>query len=314
MKQYYMLLGLREDANLSEVEAAYERQIQKYKSDAYADDPVYSKRKCRELEHAYVAIRLYIEKGYVVAENKEVAVQPEPAKPIRNIIELEGEPDFDFDIPMSGEVRAEKPETDTECCTIETPHADARLRQIKEREKKAGKIAVAVIAVLVVLLGMIPQPPSFDPEGHVYITEYAQAEANDLYIAEIASAAKKRLDDYAVKYPKEETKFSFEEGSDEQSRWETKFVKTYWGKQEFGRVFDHLTYTYEGYECDRSYSWESCKNAAYAFYGFYNSDEILGYISPYTGRVINSTLDMYKFYVKFYEEYSKSADLKTQGD
>ena len=57
LKKYYKLLGVQPEAQLSEVEAAYMKKLERYKSDYYSDDPAYARKRCRELDKAYKAIK-----------------------------------------------------------------------------------------------------------------------------------------------------------------------------------------------------------------------------------------------------------------
>lgn len=53
MKRCFEILGVGEDATLEQMQAAYEQKASKYKSDFYADDPAYAKKKLQELRAAY---------------------------------------------------------------------------------------------------------------------------------------------------------------------------------------------------------------------------------------------------------------------
>ena len=53
MKNCFELLGVAEDATLEEIQAAFACKAARYKSDFYADDPAYAKKKLRELQAAY---------------------------------------------------------------------------------------------------------------------------------------------------------------------------------------------------------------------------------------------------------------------
>jgi len=301
MKQYYALLGLREDAGFSELEQAYEKQLQKYEADVYDDDPAYRKRKRKELEEAYTAIRLFLEKGYDRTYDRSVVNREEAVK---KSAENRAE---------ATENKAEEPELEAQTVipdktplTIETPHADARLREISERRKKTSMLGFLLLAGIILLIYLLPRAPEFDPSGYVSIKDYPNAKASDLYVAEVASAAKTFIMDYAEEYPPEYVRFTYEEeGARVQRRWEKEFVKTYWQKENLDEVMDYLTVTYEGYDCDSSYAYDFLENAAYAFYGFMNGDELAGYIDPFHNRRIDSVLDMLKFYVRFYKEYEE---------
>lgn len=53
MNRAFSILGVREDACKEEIKQAYERRLKKYKSDDYADDPEYVRKKIAELKEAY---------------------------------------------------------------------------------------------------------------------------------------------------------------------------------------------------------------------------------------------------------------------
>jgi len=301
MKQYYTLLGLRADAGFSELEQAYEKQLQKYEADVYDDDPAYRKRKRKELEEAYTAIRLFLEKGYDRTYDRSVGNREEAVKePAENR-------------PGAGENEAEKPETEKQTATlyetpltIETPHADARLREIAERRKKTSMIGCLLLAGIILLIYLLPRAPEFDPSGYVSIKDYPNAKVSDLYVAEVAEAAKAYIKDYAVEHPGEYVLAdNSEEGSDLQSRWEEAFLKAYWNRSSLDEVTDYLAVTYEGYHCTSDYAYYAVEGAVYAFYGFMERDKLIGYISPFSDQVIDSTLDVLKYYTVFYEEYSQ---------
>jgi len=52
-RYYYRLLGVREGASISEIRAAYGKQMNKLKQPDYADDPEYVARKMDQMRHAY---------------------------------------------------------------------------------------------------------------------------------------------------------------------------------------------------------------------------------------------------------------------
>lgn len=49
----FSLLGVREDASPEQIAQAYQYRLKKYKSDDYADEPAYARRKMAELKQAY---------------------------------------------------------------------------------------------------------------------------------------------------------------------------------------------------------------------------------------------------------------------
>lgn len=52
-KQYYRLLGVREDATPAQIKAAYEDRLSKLKAADYNDDPEYARKRSREISEAY---------------------------------------------------------------------------------------------------------------------------------------------------------------------------------------------------------------------------------------------------------------------
>lgn len=288
MDKYFALLGISEDSSISEIEIAYEKQLKKYKSDMYAEDPAYSKKRCREVKKAYDAIMLYRRRGILPKEVKHCSVE----KAIEST-ELE-------------QSKVTEPMKPKEKLVIETPRADARLREIEKSKKVATFGFLWGIIGLILFFSILPKTPEYNPSDFVRISDYPAPEVSDIYVAEVVLAANKFIEDYAEDYPRESVNFSSrEKGSREQTRWETKFTKTYWNKQNFERVTDYLAYTYDGYNCDSSYSYISYYSAVYTFYGFLSPEELLGYRNPFSKAVIDSALDMYKYYVTFYEEYNK---------
>ena len=272
MKHYYRQLGVAYSATMQEIESAYQRELDALKC-LPSDDQDYIKEKRARLKEAYYAILLHHETG-----------QNPPDTVIGDADAMEA---------MLIKARLDK---------NEIPES------AKVKVKNNGKDVALAIGFLIglfiaaeLLVALFPAK-LFDSTDYVYLAQYEQAEAEDLYIAEVAAASKKYIEAYAVDYPKDVSVRENNKGSvTKGNRWEKKFIKLYWGYESFGEVTDYLCETYKGYHCDSSY--DGSENVIYAFYGFMPYKEFIGYRNPFTGKVFNQSYEIYKFYVQFYKAY-----------
>ena len=293
MERHYTLLGVQPDAELTEVEEAYKKKLERYKSDYYSDDPAYARKRCRELDKAYKAIRSSRE-----TEHNWVAVKDEYLDAARQAEEEKQK-------RLNGEVDPSQ-----------LTKGDLIQIEANKRKKRDAKIGGILIAIIILPFFFLPYDPpeEFNPKDYVYITDYPDALSKDVYIAEVALAAKEYIEEYAIDHPRINIKVTKDNyvGRD-QSRILNKFVFTYWQKTDISGVANYLAKNYDGYTCDSGYAIDYYDNAIYAFYGFMNLEEIAGYLDPFNKRhAINTWDEMLRYYTKFYEKYSKEHPYKVR--